>query len=255
MLCGERRDTYNSAATSMVHEPVARVRLSEIPRRIISLSSIGRVDEEIQRPGLIHIHPQYRHRQKLPLGQEKTVVLRISPCYTLRDVRVAIRPPGIGGCVCPEESVVVGRFAERDAVVSFGAVEISFQHDGVGRGVGLDALIGEGVAACGGGLEVDVRGEGAFDVDVGGVVVEARGVGFLGAAEVLRVFEAKVLHSGRGGDDEDGDLTGRAGGGGCVEGCGGGVGGCGRGGWGDYFDFWLAVGENRAGSVVAGAGI
>ena len=239
----------------MVHEPVARVRLSKIPRRIIGHASVGRVDEEIQRPGLIHIHPQYRHGQELPLGQEKTVVLRIAPSYALRDFRVAVRPPGVGGCVCPEESVVVGRFAERDAVVPRGAVEIPFQHEGVGRGVGFGALVGEGVAARGVGLEVDGRGEGAFDVDVGGVVVEARRVGFLGAAVVRRVLEAKVLHTGRGGDDEDGDLAAGAGGGGCVEGCGGGVGGCGCGGWGDYFDFWLAVGEGGAGGVVAGAGV
>ena len=103
-------------------------------------------------------------------------------------------------------------------------------------------------------MEVDIGGEGAFDVDGGGVVVEARRVGFLGAAVVLGVFEAEILHSGGGGDDEDGDLAGRAGCGGRVEGCGGGVGGCGRGGWGDYFDFCLAVREDRAGGVVAGSG-
>ena len=119
-------ETYSSPTASMVHEPIARIRLSEIPRRVIRLPSVGRVDEEIQHPGLIHIHPQYRHGQKLPRAQEKTVVLRIASCYTLRDVRVAVRPPGIGGCVGPEEAVVVGRFAERDAVVSFGAVEIPF---------------------------------------------------------------------------------------------------------------------------------
>ena len=77
----------------------------------------------------------------------------------------------------------------------------------------------------------------------------------MGAAEVLGVFEAEVLHSGRRGDDEDGDLAGGAGRGGCVEGCGGGVGGCGCGGWGDYFDFWLAVREESAGGVGAGAGV
>ena len=48
----------------MVHEPIARVRLSKIPRRIVRLPPIGRVDEEIQRPGLIHVHPQYRHGQE-----------------------------------------------------------------------------------------------------------------------------------------------------------------------------------------------
>ena len=182
------------------------------------------------------------------------MVLRVPPRYTLRDVRVAVRPPGIGGGVGPQEAVVVGRFAQRDAVVSFGAVEVPFEHDGVGRRVGFGGLVRERVAACGGGLEVDVPREGALDVDGGGVVVEARRVGFLGAAVVLGVFEAEVLHSGRGGDDEHGDLAGCAGGGGCVEGCGGGVRGCGRGGWADDFDFCLAVREDRAGGVVAGAG-
>ena len=54
------------------------------------------------------------------------MVLRIPPRDTLRDVRVAVRPPGIGSRVRPQEAVVVGRFAERDAVVSLGAVEIAF---------------------------------------------------------------------------------------------------------------------------------
>ena len=75
----------------------------------------------------------------------------------------------------------------------------------------------------------------------------------MGAAVVLGVFEAEILHSGGGGDDEDGDLARCAGGGGCVEGCGGGVGGCGCGSGGDDFDFWLPVREEGAGGVVAGA--
>ena len=101
------------------------------------------------------------------------MVLGIAPRDTLRDVSVAVRPPGIGGCVRPQEAVVVGRFAEGHAVVSFGAVEIAFEHEGVGGCVGFGALVREGVAACAGGLEIDGAREGAFDVDGGGVVVEA----------------------------------------------------------------------------------
>ena len=59
------------------------------------------------------------------------MILRIPPRDTLRDLGIIVIPPGVSAGSRPEETVIVVLRAHRDGVIARGAVEISFQRDGV----------------------------------------------------------------------------------------------------------------------------
>ena len=111
-----------------VFETVASVRLNEPPGSIIDEPTRGRVDEESHTTRLENVEPHDSHGQELASRKGEGAILRVTPGDTLRHIGVSVDPTGIGVCVRPEETVIVGLGTHGDGIIAWRPIKVSFKH-------------------------------------------------------------------------------------------------------------------------------